>query len=142
MDNETQKIAITNNNLERGALELRNRAISFSECFKSAHTINCVCESCQIIRAWETDRSELISLSNRLEESQTNAKKYLHWANCGGCPTGRLCTADPKDRHEIYGPGMGDSPENYVCELHFYRTQITQLYDKLKRGESGREKTK
>lgn len=61
------------------------------------------------------------------DEALANAKKYLHWANCGGAPTGRFCTADARDRHEIYGPGMGDSPENYVCELHFYRAEIASL---------------
>ena len=52
------------------------------------------------------------------------------WANLGGVPSGRICTYDPNDHHEIYGGGYSDGAGNHVCELHQLRA-VTAERDAL-----------
>lgn len=54
--------------------------------------------------------------------------ELVKWANCGGVPSGKVCTVDPNDHHQIYGPGVTDEQTGvHCCELHEFRRRIHEL---------------
>ncbi len=75
--------------------------------------------------AWQHRLEEAIealdAAEQRAQVAEADRDEARKWANCGGVPSGRVCTADPSDHHEIYGGGYTLTDGSFVCTLHALR---------------------
>lgn len=81
-------------------------------------------------------RERLAAAEKRADDAELKAKMFSKWANLGGVPSGRTCTYDPKDHHEVHGGGMTIADGKDICTLHYshsLESRVSELTEELTR---------
>lgn len=107
---------------------LLNSAASQAQALPCGHPKGCLmifhegkescgwCEEHSIIRSLRKDRDEK---AQALKEAEEKIHTLTKWVNCGGAPTGKQCSHNPKDIHDIYGSFRANADgSDAICEVH------------------------
>lgn len=71
--------------------------------------------------------NNLPAILEELKEARERVKLLVKWVNCGGGPSGRVCTYDPKDHHEIYGGGTTQTDGTHICTIHDLHKSLAEI---------------